>query len=116
MLSTLRGWLQEPNIRIVVLVVVAIGYAAGAVSRWRQGSRRRRAFYIAAGLLLAVWEWHKAPSGVTPCAAHTGQIRFGMVAILFHDDRDAVIRFRVADWGRERRRWRDGRLAPSVNP
>lgn len=58
MLSTLLGWLREPNIRIVVLVVVAIIYAAGAVGRWRQGSRRRRAFYMAAGILLALWEWH----------------------------------------------------------
>ncbi len=58
MLSTLLGWLRESDIRIVVLVVVALAYAAGAISRWRQGSRRRHAFYIAAGILLALWEWH----------------------------------------------------------
>lgn len=60
MLSTLLGWLREPAIQIPVLVVVAALYAAGAVNRWRQRHRRRRTFYLAAGILFALWEWHMA--------------------------------------------------------
>ena len=58
MLGTLPGWFREPDIQVAVLVAVGAVYVVGAINRWRHGSVRRGTFYIAAGILLGLWEWH----------------------------------------------------------
>lgn len=57
-LGTSPDWVRDRAIQVAVLVAMAMVYGVGAICRRRHGNIRRITFYVAAGMLFGLWEWH----------------------------------------------------------